>query len=281
MPRLCILTPSAGYPERWAGDAERFKGLFGEGLEFRSWTDAGDLTGFGAVLPLLAWGYPKASALWYDALDAWEDQGVRFVNDIALLRWNTDKDYLIDLKDAGVATIPTVEVHGCTPEALEAARAELGCDTIVVKPSISAGAEGTFRIARGAQMPFELMERELLVQAMMHNVIEEGEYSLFYFGGALSHAVLKRPADGDFRVQPQHGGTDVAVDPPAGAIALAGAAIANAYRTPLYARIDTVRDDDGVFRLMELEAIEPALFLHHAPDGGRIFADAVKRAVQG
>jgi glutathione synthase/RimK-type ligase-like ATP-grasp enzyme len=278
MARLCILTPQSDYSERWAGDAERFQTLFGAGLTFRQWTDAGDLSDFDLVLPLLAWGYPHKSGDWYAALDLWEEQGVRFANSIPLLRWNTDKDYLIDLKAAGVATIPTVEVHSCSPQALEAAREELGCDTLVAKPSISAGAEGTFRVPRGAAMPFELMERELLIQPLMQNVIDEGEYSLFYFGGALSHAIIKHPAPGDFRVQEQHGGTDAAIEPPAGAIALAELAIAQAYGIPLYARVDVVRDDAGTFCMMELELIEPALFLHHAPDGGAALAKAVIEA---
>jgi hypothetical protein len=111
---------------------------------------------------------------------------------------------------------------------------------------------------------------------------EEGEYSLFYFGGKFSHAIIKRPAAGDFRVQEQYGGYEAAVTPPAGAADLAQRALAatasitgTGTGTLAYARVDILRDGDGVFRLMELELIEPSLFLRFAPDKGTAFAEAL------
>jgi hypothetical protein len=281
MTRLCILTPHPDYEENWRPSAEAFRALFGDDLDFRPWTDAGDLSAHALVLPLLVWGYQRRAADWYCALDAWEAAGIRFANALPLLRWNTDKDYLLDLAEKGVATVPTIESGALCTDDLAAARAQFGSETLVIKPAISGGADGTYRLAAHDPIPFDVLEREMLIQPMMASVATEGEYSLFYFDGAFSHAILKKPAAGDFRVQEQFGGHEVRVEPPALALALAQAALAAAPLAPLYARVDMVRDDaDGGFRLMELEVIEPSLFLSFAADGGALFAKTVlERAI--
>lgn len=280
MTRLCILTPHPDYEENWHPSAEAYRALFGDRIDFRSWTDAGDLSGFALVLPLLAWGYQRRPADWYRALDAWEAESIRFANPIPLLRWNTDKEYLLDLAEKGVEIVPTLEADALCADDLAAARAQFGCETLVIKPAISGGADGTYRLAAHDPIPFDVLERDMLLQPMMASVAREGEYSLFYFGGTFSHAILKKPAAGDFRVQEQFGGHEVAVAAPAPAQALAAQTLAAAPVAPLYARIDMVRDDaDGSFRLMELEAIEPALFLSFAPDGGRLLAAAVQARI--
>ena len=275
VPKLCILTPALGYEERWQGEAARLDALFGDQLTYHSWTDAGDLTGFDLILPLLAWGYPRHSARWFAALDAWEAAALPFANPLATLRWNTDKDYLLDLHAAGVAIVETIETHSLCAGNLEAARAQFGVTNLVVKPAISAGADGTYKLGPHDPIPFDVLEREMLIQPMMPAIADEGEFSLFYFAGSLSHAILKRPAAGDFRVQEQYGGQEVSVEAPETARTLAGAALAAAPAPPLYARVDMVRDGQGAFRLMELELIEPSLFLAHAPDGGAALAKAV------
>jgi hypothetical protein len=274
--KICILTPDPGYHERWQVGADEYRSVFGDALSFRAWNDAGDLSGFSLILPLLAWGYPKSPSTWFAALDAWEAQGLPFANSISVLRWNTDKDYLLDLEAAGVAIVPTVEVHGLRPMDLDEARARFGCDTLIIKPPISAGADRTYRLGPNDAIPFNVLEKEMLVQPLMHSIATEGEFSLFYFGGALSHAILKTPASGDFRVQEQFGGREVTVDAPQLARQLALAALVVAPAPPLYARVDMVRGGDGEFYLMELEMIEPALFLCHAADSGAAFSDAVR-----
>ena len=275
MALLCILTPDPAYPEDWQSRAAKFSQLFGDQVDFRCWHDAGDLSGFGLTLPLLAWGYNYAPDLWYDALDAWEAQGVRFANPIPLLRWNTNKAYLLGLAKKGLAIVPTRQSDRLVDEDVAAARAAFGTDNLVIKPAISAGADGTFILGPTDAIPFDVLERTMLIQPLMRAIQNEGEFSLFYFGGALSHAILKTPASGDFRVQEQFGGREVTIDAPAPAQRLAEAVLAAAPMPPLYARVDMVRDAEGAFRLMELEAIEPALFLDFAPDKGAAFAKAV------
>jgi glutathione synthase/RimK-type ligase-like ATP-grasp enzyme len=275
MTSICILTPDPAYPERWTRDAESYRALFGDGLTFRPWVDPGDLSAFALVMPLIAWGYPLQTVHWFAALDAWEASGLALANPVATLRWNTNKDYLIDVAEQGVAIVPTRLAMSLDPDDLAAARADFGGGDVVIKPTISAGAFGTYRLGPNDPIPFDVIEREMLIQPMMRSIESEGEYSLFYFGGAFSHAILKKPAAGDFRVQEQYGGREVAVVAPASALQLAEAAIAAAPGPLLYARVDMVRRGNGEFALMELELIEPSLFLHLADDNGQMFARAV------
>jgi glutathione synthase/RimK-type ligase-like ATP-grasp enzyme len=100
------------------------------------------------------------------------------------------------------------------------------------------------------------------------------------FDGEFSHAVVKRPKSGDFRVQPHLGGVTIPSPAPPGAIALARQALAAAPAKATYARVDMVPDDDGSLLIMELELIEPALFLDHAPDKGAAFTRSILSSVR-
>ena len=117
-----------------------------------------------------------------------------------------------------------------------------------------------------------------MVQPFLPSVASEGEYSIMIFGGRFSHAIVKRPKAGDYRVQPHLGGSEQACEAPAGAISLAREALAAAPAEAVYARVDLVRDSAGALAVIELELIEPALWLQHAPDGGDSFAAAVRAA---
>jgi glutathione synthase/RimK-type ligase-like ATP-grasp enzyme len=276
MARICILTPDESAGERWEAEAAPIRAALGaRRISFRRWTSAGDLSKFALIMPLIAWGYHLDVPRWYRALEEWETEGLPFANPVQTLRWNSGKHYLLDLEVKGVAVVPTIISHELRPEELEQARETFGAGELIIKPSISAGSAGTYRLGPGAAIPFDVLRREMLIQPVMDAIMDEGEYSLFYFGGQYSHAVLKRPVEGDFRVQPQFGGRVVSVDPPAQARALAEEAIAAAPSALLYARVDMVRDGEGGFRLMELELIEPALFLDQAADAGKMFGDAV------
>jgi hypothetical protein len=128
------------------------------------------------------------------------------------------------------------------------------------------------------------MGQRMLIQPYLPAIAAEGELSLFYFAGQYSHAISKHPAEGDFRVQEQFGGEERALDASKDACALAEAALTATQRlmdcAPLtYARIDMLRDEDGMMRLMELELIEPSLFLRFASDGGLAFAAAVRNQI--
>jgi glutathione synthase/RimK-type ligase-like ATP-grasp enzyme len=277
--RLCILTPDPAYHHPWVHIADKYGELLGGACHFRPMAEPGDLSGFDMILPLLAWGYHLDLACWYTLLDRLEREGLPLCNPVPLLRWNSDKAYLADLAAAGVAVVPTIHMDRLDDAALVAARARFATDCLVIKPPVSGGADGTFLLGAHDGTPAGFAGRRMLIQPHCPAISTEGEWSLFYFGDRYSHAIIKRPASGDFRVQEQFGGREEAVDPPADALALAEAALAAAPTATLYARIDMVRMPDATLALMELELIEPALFLHLAGDGGDAFAAAVRDAI--
>lgn len=279
-PRVAILVPAPEYEENWRpAFARKAAALAVAGLavEQRVWTDPGDLAGFDLILPLFAWGYQRDVAVWYALLDRLA--GLPVVNPVPVLRWNSDKAYLAELGAKGVAVVPTVDVAALDDASLAQARAALGAEEVVVKPAVSGGADGTHRVAPGAPIPTDALGQRRLVQPLMPGILADGEYSLFFFGGAFSHAIVKRPASGDFRVQEQFGGRETRWEASEAARLLAAAALAAAPAPPVYARVDMVGDAAGVLHIMELELIEPSLFLHHAADKGAAFGRAVYAAV--
>jgi glutathione synthase/RimK-type ligase-like ATP-grasp enzyme len=200
-----------------------------------------------------------------------------------VLRWNSRKTYLRELEAAGVPTVPThfVEKGG---ESLARVLRETGWDEVVVKPVVSASAYETWRASRAtlaqddARYALLLAEGAVMVQPFLPGIMTEGEWSLCFFAGRYSHAVLKRPRPGDFRVQADHGGQYTAEEPSRQLVAEAGAALRAAGRRTLYARVDGCVMD-GAFRLMELELLEPGLFLATHPAAAARFAEAVLEAV--
>lgn len=278
--QLTILIPDASDLHRyddWHEQAEQLDPLlnaYGIAPDYRAWTDTAPLDA-DLVLPLMAWGYHRDLARWYAQLDRWGAAGVRFANPLPMLRWNADKRYLLALAQAGVAIVPTHHVAAIAPADLADARTAFGTPDLVIKPPVSAGSDNTWRLCGDDTLPTDAQGHAMLIQPMMPAIATEGEVSLFYLGGALAHAIVKRPASGDFRVQPQFGGRAAPIDPPAAALTLAQATLAAAGDDVLYARIDMVADGAGGYALMEIELIEPYLYLERAADGGAAFARAV------
>lgn len=280
-PRIAILVPTPDYEENWHPAFARKAAALARGglaVEQRLWTDPGDLSGFDLILPLFAWGYQRDVPRWYALLDRLDDAALPVVNPPALLRWNSDKAYLADLAAKGVAVVPTIDVAALDAAVFAEACAKLGASDAVIKPAISGGADGTHLIRADMALPTDALGQRRLVQPLMPGITSDGEFSLFYFDGWLSHAIVKRPAAGDFRVQDQFGGREFAAAASAEACALADAALAACPIAPTYARVDMVGDAAGRLRIMELELIEPSLFLHFAPDKGAAFAAAISRA---
>jgi hypothetical protein len=208
-------------------------------------------------------------------------------NDPAQVAWNARKSYLGDLAARGVPIVPTVFRDRLAPGELAELFDELGADEIVVKPLVGANAHGAFRLdratlrARGAEAERWFAERALLAQPFVPSVLADGEWSLCFLGGAPSHAIRKVPRSGDFRVQEEHGASiHAATAEPA--LWAAGAAALGAFdKPPLYARADFVRADDGAsFWLMELELIEPSLYLRMDPGAPERFATAIAAALR-
>ncbi|MGN6848364.1 MAG: ATP-grasp domain-containing protein [Sphingomicrobium sp.] len=282
--RVAILVPDPAYPEpwRWAFDVEtRALEDAGCSVEAVVWSELDEASAYDLVLPLVAWGYHLAYPRWLKLLEHAARENWPMVNPAALLRWNSDKSYLIELAERGVPTVPTLAVEACCDADLDHARRRLESDWLVIKPPVAASAFGAHRLGPNDELPAECVRRAMIIQPLIEEIARTGEFSLMLFDGEYSHAVVKRPRSGDFRVQEQHGGSTLPCEtPPPGAVRLAQQALAAAPAKAAYARVDVVPDDDGALRIMELELIEPALFLEHAPDRGAAFTRAILESLR-
>lgn len=281
--RLAFLVPAPDYPVDWAWAYDVEAGALIEAgikVEPVPWTDPRDLSEFDLILPLVAWGYHQHYADWLALLDRLERERLAVANATQLLRWNSDKAYLAELGEKGIATVPTLAVKSLDEPSLTLARGRFGCSELVVKPPVSASAYGTFRLQEGDPFPEGVRGWPMMVQPWVAGILDQGEYSLILFDGELSHAVSKVPKPGEFRVQPEYGGIIQRCDPPPGSEALAQAALAAAPVPSTYARVDIVVGGAGELQIIELELIEPALFLDHAPETGAAFSRAILSAAE-
>ena len=279
--KVAVLTPRPDYKTewRWAYDVEA-EALASAGADVRPhvWSEPMEAGAFDLVLPLVAWGYHQHLDRWLQVLDRLERDGVRVRNPVPLLRWNSDKAYLAEMFARGIPTVPTEVVESLDEVSLDRARRHFGTGEIVVKPPVSASAWLTYRLADGDEVPEPVRGRRMMSQPWLTNITDSGEWSLIFFGGSFSHCVSKVPVPGEFRVQPEYGGIIRRCDPPEGSEELALKALAAAPADALYARVDIVVGNDGTLQVIELELIEPALFLAQAPDAAPRLAAAVLSA---
>lgn len=217
------------------------------------WDDpAVDWSAFDAIVIRSAWDYHKRIEefrAWVDRLDA---AGASLWNPPALLRWNTHKRYLIDLAARGANVVPTLLIPRSS--------------RVVIKPAVSATAYRTEVL--------EPFDQDMLVQPFIEEVTTCGEWSMIFFDGAFSHAVIKRARTGDFRVQHDFGGSWESAQPEPSLVEQAHDILRMIDEPWLYARVDCVVRD-GRLLLMELEMTEPSLFLD-AHSAAR-FAEAITR----
>ena len=243
-----------------------------------------DWAAFDAVLIRTIWDYFEhyaAFLAWTHTLDR---LGVSVINDTPLMRWNSDKRYLLEMQRQGVPIIPTRVVSGhVLPEALADATEEM-----VIKPTVSGGAWHTVRGRPGTAEFAQALQRlpkqmDYLLQPFVPEIASDGEWSLLYFEGNYSHAVLKRPVTGDYRVQEQHGGTVTQATPNEHTLSAAGKVLATVatlgHQQPAYARVDGVVVG-GRFLLMELEVIEPSLSLVRRQDAAERFARLLRQRLE-
>jgi hypothetical protein len=204
----------------------------------------------------------------------------RLFNPPDTLRWNSHKSYLADLEAKGVPVVPTVWLSAGTQASLSEIMSSRGWTQAVVKPTVSASAHETWRVrlanAEKAQSRLDrlLAERDVMVQPYLPSVEDPGERSLMFVEGQHTHTVrrispLNLDEGEDTEARP--------VEPDPDEVALAYRVLHAAGKLTLYARVDLARDEQGTPRLMELELIEPSLFLKHAPAATRMLAAAIAR----
>ena len=262
-------------------------------VQIAEWDDAKiDWASFDIALLRSAWDYAERICEFL----VWVERASKLthvLNPLPIVRWNTDKHYLAQLGKAGVAIVPStfVEPGEDAGRAVQMFLASHPHLEIVVKPAIGAGSRDTARHRRGELGPAvahvrRLLEdrRSVLLQPYLGRVDRDGETALMFFEGRFSHAIRKGPllppggtsTKGLFAAEtitPRVPGTDE--------MRLAERVVAAVpFGTPLYARVDLIRDDKGAPCLLELELTEPSLFFVHAAESAERFTAAVLRWFQ-
>ena len=249
-------------------------------LEIAYWDDETlPQRGFDGALIRSCWDYHQRYDEFVTRIDAHARAGLRVFNSADVIRWNSRKTYL---KELGASAIETVWAERADAASVRAAFEQLGADEIVVKPQIGAGSIETIRLKRDTWNEGDLRagpKGPAMIQAFLKSIVSEGEHSLFWFGGAYSHAIRKAPKAGDWRANIPGETLFLAEAPPKAAREAAEQARAMAPKDFLYVRIDLVLGDDGGWRVIEVEAIEPHLFLDLAPAGAEVFAGALSRVL--
>jgi glutathione synthase/RimK-type ligase-like ATP-grasp enzyme len=249
----------------------------GAGVHAAVWDDpAVRWSDFDAVVVRSCWDYHLKTGAFRAWIDRVEASGARLWNPPGVVRWNLEKTYLADLERRGVAVVPTVWIERGAEADLAAILAREGWREAVVKPTVSLSAYETWRTSGEGQARLAgMLERGgAMVQPFVDEIATEGEWSLVFFGGAYSHAVVKRPAEGDFRSQSEYGATKTVATPPAHLVDDARRALAAVDGELLYARVDGV-ERGGRLVLMELELIDPELYFLKVPAAAPRFAAAL------
>ena len=262
------------------------------------WDAAVSWEGYAAVLPRSTWDFHHRLPEFQQWIARLTSSGVPTLNPARLLEWNVTKRYLRALEDRGIDVVPTLWASVSADTSVELAhivnRAEWE-GAVVVKPVVSASAHDTW-VALGRDRAqderrfaasLSASTHGLMLQPFLPEVQTGGEWSIIFLGGQFSHAVLKHPAAGDFRVQEAYGGSTVPARPAAHLVdaaerAVHAAAACTGLTPPeiLYVRVDGV-ERDGRFVLMEFEAVEPVLFFASAPESAGRMASLIESALAG
>lgn len=245
-----------------------------------------DWSVYDALVIRSVWDYHLRAREFETWLALIEGLAVPLWNPASLVRWNMDKRYLLDLAERGVPTIATLVLDHGMETSLAKVMSDTGWDDVVYKPAVSASGFRTTRARihelseHEADFTSLLAARDVLVQPFVEQIVTDGEWSLIFFSGQYSHAVKKRASEGEFRVQREHGGVTNAESPRGLLIAQAEDVVSHVPGPWLYARADMC-EVEGALVLMELELVEPSLFLGYHPSAPRRFAAALRQLLVG
>jgi glutathione synthase/RimK-type ligase-like ATP-grasp enzyme len=243
------------------------------------WMDrAIDWTRYAAVLVNSAWDYQDNHEAFLTTLDRIADMGIPVFNDPATVRWNIRKTYLREMEAKGVPIIPTAWPEAPTAADITASMDAFGSDDVILKRQVGGGARAQVRYRRDTLPPAgPVLDRPGMIQPFIPAIATEGEYSFLFIDGDFSHALIKRPKSGDYRIQAAYGGVSQAIDPSPQDRAAAQRVLDVLATPPLYARVDMVRGAGGGLLLMELEVLEPYLFPEDGPQIGAMLGAALAR----
>lgn len=254
----------------------------GPDFTFEVWSDTSvDWTKYTHLLMKSPWDYFDRYAEFLDWCQKIKSLGILVFNDLDTVILNSDKRYLQLIQDRGYPIVPTIFNRKDQIPDIEACFETFKTEQIVIKPTVSGGAKNTLKIEKGNwrenqdQIHKMLASEDFMLQPFIKEVAEVGEYSYLFFDGKFSHAVLKSPKSGEFRVQHFFGGQIHPIDPTLIELVYIQKIIDQFAADTLYARVDGVLIK-GVFHLMELELIEPYLFLFTSKEGRENYKNAIR-----
>lgn len=226
------------------------------------------------------WDYQDDPKAFFNCLKAIENSKAVLQNPLKVVQWNIDKHYLRDLAQKGIKIVPSLFGNTPTTKDITAYFKHFKTNELVIKPTISANADDTFRLPANLNITAQqnilqvFNQRDYIVQPFIPSVVTVGEFSVFMFGGQYSHSILKTPKTKDFRVQEEHGGIITSINASKELLKAANQVFKHIDKL-LYARADFVQMPDNSFALMELELIEPSLYFTMHPQAANNFAQAL------
>lgn len=251
-----------------------------------AWRSPVDWDDYDAVYICTPWDYPEHLPQFLEVLGAIESSRALLVNDLALVRWSLEKTYLRDIERRGGTIVPSTWYDDFESANVSEFFSHHRTNKVVIKPTVGANAKDTFILTDPLDEDHLKMlqqtysRRAFLVQPFVETIQTEGEYSLFFFNGDYSHAIQKIPKAGDFRVQEEHGADIQAVEASTALLDIADTLFNSLEPLPTYGRGDWVRDSEGRYLLMELELIEPSLYLRTDSGAAARFARAFDQRFQ-
>lgn len=240
---------------------------------------------FDAILVRSCWDYFVKYQAFGEWLTSMESLGRPVFNAPGLMKWNSNKIYLRELETRGIPVVPTQWILPGFEKHIDEFEKEIRWGQIVVKPTVSADAFLTFRLDKNqwssvtSKIEDAARQTGIMIQPFLQDILTAGEWSLVYFSGQFSHALLKKPTKGDFRVQNGYGGTAEPAEAPGAVRQLADAIVKKTGPAPLYARVDLVTLK-GTPHLAELELLEPSLFFETDGKAPFRFVQALELALK-
>lgn len=264
---------------------EKILSDLGIGFSFEIWSDPSvNWKEYSLLLVKSPWDYFDR----YEEFKTWckkiKDYGIPSLNAMDTILWNSDKWYLREIQEKGFPIVPTQYLNKKAPLHLESYFKKFNTDTIVIKPTVSGGAKNTLKLdlqnwqEHRDSIQTWLEEEDFMVQPFVEEIANTGEYSYLFFNGKFSHAVLKSPKKGEFRVQHFFGGEIHPITPLQEELNYMQQIVDTFASDTLYARVDGVWTE-GVFYLMELELIEPYLFLFISKEARENYKKAIEEQV--
>jgi glutathione synthase/RimK-type ligase-like ATP-grasp enzyme len=240
-----------------------------------SWTKDTDWSQFDCAILRTTWDYMERPEEFFKKLELISKE-TKLYNKLDTIKWNIHKSYLETFLNKGIQIVPTIFFKENETLTIPT---EWG-DKIVIKPAISAGSYKTLVLNKedveNKTYQKEIFPGDWMCQPFLPQ-IAEGEISLIYFNKEFSHALLKVPKQGEFRVQEEFGGGVIPLTPNEELLQIGNNIMSSVSDDLLYARVDLIPFKNS-FALMELELIEPALYFRTHPEAASNFLKALQNA---